>query len=62
MFRSEGKNDKSDNGYGDDIDIIYIDDKRVEKEYFLSWAEENVDPVFWEVYQVIFIKPNNDST
>lgn len=56
VFRSYGRNNKDDNGSGDDLDIYYVRGKKANRDDFLVHAAAHTDPTRWDIYKGMFRK------
>lgn len=56
MLRSYGENNQNDLGLGDDLDIYYIEGKRVSREDMIAHLKNNQESYYWEVYGSWFQK------
>jgi hypothetical protein len=43
LLRSYGQDNIDNHGLGDDIDVIFLDDKQITREQFLAWAKTVLD-------------------
>jgi hypothetical protein len=54
MFRANGDNRKDDLGLGDDVDLYYLDGKRVAREEFIAYLKGIDHGDFWLTYRELF--------